>query len=366
MRTPRSVLAAALLVLVCAAVDARAWQDLAEPYVQGQLEKLVATQTPAGDKLRVTWTLVEAGRAALHPLGEVASKQPKLAWEAIRLMDLIRTDSEVPRRFSSFLDALPAGLRKVPGARASLQRRLEDMLGRRFASATERTSWLRANGDYLRYDPARFRFSVDEAARAARRPLVPTPPLASGREAADRAYASLILALHLGNVEIVRSLCGPRVALHRPSKRCLRVRTTSSNPSPMKTFATSATPGPPTSSQSSSARSTSSTERTWSVNGTPEVSGAMSESTTWKERGIASGSAPTSSAGSTVRTSPTSARAFAGSAISSSPRSRPTTAPPSPTRSAAYWSQEPGRQPRSRTRAPGRSSLKRSSISWSL
>ena len=204
--TPRSVLASALLPVLLAAGPARAWQDLAEPYVQGQLEKLVDRKAPAGDKLRATWALVDAGRAAVSPLAELATKQPKLAWEAVRLMDLIRTDAEVPRRFSGYLDAMPAGLRKVPGARASLQSRLEDMLGRRFGNAAERAAWLRANGDYLRYDPARFAYLVDEAARTRRQPLVPTPPAQSGREATDRVYASLILALHLGNVEIVRSL----------------------------------------------------------------------------------------------------------------------------------------------------------------
>jgi hypothetical protein len=208
-----------LTLVVLVSPPAAAWQDLAEPYVQGQLEKLVDRRTPAADKLRVTWTLVDAGRAALHPLGEVASKQAKLAWEAVRMMDLIRTDAEVPRRFSGFLDAMPAGLRKVPGARASLQSRLEDMLGRRFASAGERASWLRANGDYLRYDPARFRFLVDQGARAGRRPLVPTPPQQTGHEAVDRAYASLVLALHLGNIERVRVMVGPRVQLFRKQGR---------------------------------------------------------------------------------------------------------------------------------------------------
>ncbi|MFZ5785764.1 MAG: hypothetical protein ACOY3Y_04910 [Acidobacteriota bacterium] len=205
-----------LLLLPCRAL---AWQDLAEPYVQGQLEKLVDRKVSAGDKLRATWTLVEAARAALHPLGELATRQPKLAWEAVRMMDSIRTDAEVPRRFSSFLDALPAGLRKVPGARASLQSRLEDMLGRRFASGTERAGWIKANADYLRYDPARFRYVVDEGARARRQPLVPTPQAQTGREAIDLGYAKLILALHLGNVEIVRSLVGPRVRLERKQNR---------------------------------------------------------------------------------------------------------------------------------------------------
>jgi hypothetical protein len=155
----------------------------------------------------------------VSPLAAVAAKQPKLAWEAVRMLDLIRTDAEVPRQLSGFLDALPPGLRKVPGARASLQSRLEDMLGRRFANGAERATWLKANADYLRYDPARFRYVVDEGARTRRQPLVPTPQAATGREAIDSAYARLILALHLGNVEIVRSLVGPRVRLERKQNR---------------------------------------------------------------------------------------------------------------------------------------------------
>lgn len=209
----------ALLLVVLLSSPALGWQDLAEPYVQGQLEKLVDRKAPAGDKLRATWTLVEAARAAVSPLAAVAAKEPRLAWEAVRMLDLIRSDAEVPRRFSSFLDALPPGLRKVPGARASLQSRLEDMLGRRFASAAERAAWIKANADFLRYDPARFRYAVDERARARRRVLVPTPQEATGREAIDLTYAKLILALHLGNVEIVRSLVGPRVRLERKQNR---------------------------------------------------------------------------------------------------------------------------------------------------
>ena len=84
--------------------------------------------------------------------------------------------------------------------------------------------------------------------------------------------------------------------------------------------------------------------------GIPESFGAMSDSTT------SAGPPRSSSTARAIASSPTSpVRTWMFSRSSSwvGDRSTPTTRPRGPTRSAAYWSQAPGQQPRSTTRIPG-------------
>src|SRR5262245_3582551 len=90
-----------LLLLLCALPGrALAWQDLAEDYVRKQVELIAAKETAAAARQLATGALLSTGRAAVHPLTEVARKNPTLAWSAVHLLDALRTDAEVVRAFS--------------------------------------------------------------------------------------------------------------------------------------------------------------------------------------------------------------------------------------------------------------------------
>jgi hypothetical protein len=212
----------ALLVLL-APPRLLAWKDLSEDYVRRQVEIMLAQGTSPAARLKARWALVEAGRAAVYPLGQLARKHPELTWPIAHLLDVIRSDAEVVRIFSELLDSPSPGERLRKEIRGFLGSSIDDMLGVHLSTREERRAWIASNASYLVYDPAQFRFLVDEEARRRRRPLVPTPQRGTAHQAVDRAYGRLILALHLGNLEIVRAMVGPQVQLIRKQGRVDRI-----------------------------------------------------------------------------------------------------------------------------------------------
>jgi|GEM_PF-1872616 len=204
----RSLLVA--LALTLAAPSALAWQDLAHDFVRDRVAEIADPDTSAEAKQRATWTLLSAGRAAVDPLIDVARRHPKLAWTAVHLLDALRTDASVVRAFSAFLDAPPEGLRSTGEVAGFLSSRLEDMVGERFASSDARRRWVAKNGARLEFQPAQMRFRVvtDPAVTG---PLVPTPPAPSPSLDAERAFHTLLMALHSGYRPAVEALVGDGV-----------------------------------------------------------------------------------------------------------------------------------------------------------
>jgi hypothetical protein len=210
-RAPAFILAGLLL----SAPPGLAWQDLTQDCVLENVKRIAAPRTAPAERQALTWFLASLNRAAVYPLVEVARKHPELAWTAVHLLDLIRTDYQVVKVFSEFLDAPPEGLGSTGEAQGFLGSRLEDMLGRRFKDAQERRAWVKENADYLAYEPAAFRFSVDLEAKRKKQPMLHYPYAASPHAALDLAYHRLVLALHLEQHEALKAMLGPAVKLTR-------------------------------------------------------------------------------------------------------------------------------------------------------
>jgi hypothetical protein len=208
---PLCALAASLL----ASGPAMAWQDLTGDCVLENVRKIADPKTSPAERQAATWFLVSVNRAAVYPLIEVVKKHPELAWEAVGLLDLIRTDNQVVIAFSEFLDSPPDGLRSTGEVQGFLGSRLEDMLGRTFKDSAERRAWVKENGPYLAYEPAVFRFSIDPEARAKGQIMLHYPYAASPHAAVDLAYNQLVLALHLDQQETLKRMLGPEVKLTR-------------------------------------------------------------------------------------------------------------------------------------------------------
>ena len=203
-----------VLIFVLCAILPRpvlAWQDLAKNYVRAQVACVVGAEVGVQQKNDCRWSLISVGRAAIHPLGQVARSHPELAWEVVHLLDTIRTNSEVVRLFSEFLDSPPEGLKSTGEVQGFLRSRLEQMLGRSFKSDEERRRWIAKNSQHLVYDPARFRFGLD--AGAYKGGWLPTLPKAGPEQKVSLAYERLIKALHTRQEKVVRDLLGPEVKL---------------------------------------------------------------------------------------------------------------------------------------------------------
>ncbi|HOX47172.1 MAG TPA: hypothetical protein PK668_26495 [Myxococcota bacterium] len=209
----------ALCALLLAGAPALAWQDITGECALENVRKIADPKTTPAERQAATWFLVSVHRAAVYPLAEVARKYPALAWEAVHLLDLIRTDRHVVEVFSEFLDSPPEGLRSTGEVQGFLGSRLEDMLGRRFRDSAERRAWVKENGPYLAYEPATFRFSIDQEARAKGQLMLHYPFAASPHAAVDLAYNQLVLALHLDQREALARLLGPEVKLARGGGR---------------------------------------------------------------------------------------------------------------------------------------------------
>ncbi len=209
-------LAASLLL---AGGQALAWQDLTGDCVLENVKTIHAPGSTPAARQAATWFLASVNRAAVYPLAEVARKHPELAWTAVHLLDLVRTDRQVVKVFSEFLDSPPEGLRSTGEAQGFLSSRLEDMLGRTFKDGAERRAWVRENADYLAYEPAAFRFSIDQEAKRKKQPMLHYPYAASPHAAVDLAYHRLVLALHLDQAEAWKSMLGPEVKVIRGGGR---------------------------------------------------------------------------------------------------------------------------------------------------
>lgn len=211
--TARLVSAALTLTLLPGV--ASAWQDLAHDFVRDRVAEIDDPATPLEVRQRATWTLFSVGRAAVDPLVAVAKEHPKLAWTAVHLLDALRTDASVVRAFSAFLDKPPEGLRSTGEVQGFLSSRLEDMVGQEFATSDDRRRWVAANAAYLEFLPAEQRFRVRTAARDKKEPLIPTPAAEGPSAAAERAFHTLLMALHSGYEPAVKALVGPDVKLVR-------------------------------------------------------------------------------------------------------------------------------------------------------
>jgi hypothetical protein len=204
-----------LAALLIADGPAQAWQDLTGDCVLENVKKIADPKATPAERQAATWFLVSVNRAAVYPLVEVARKHPELAWEAVGLLDLIRTDSQVVIAFSEFLDSPPEGLKSTGEVQGFLGSRLEDMLGRTFKDSAERRAWVKENGPYLAYEPATFRFSIDLEAMVKKQIMLHYPYAASPHAAVDLAYNQLVLALHLDQPEALRTMLGPEVKVTR-------------------------------------------------------------------------------------------------------------------------------------------------------
>ena len=207
------------LLVVLAPLGAWGWQDLSHDFVADQVRLIDDSRTPVGTRQARTWALASAGRAAVHPLAELAKKEPALLWTCVNLLDLIRTDYHVVEVFSQFLDQLPGGLADSGELRGFLSSRLEDMTGRKFFTAKERRAWVQQNAIHLRFAPATFRFVIDEEAKKKRKFMLHYPYAPSEHAAAELTYWKLVVALHLAQIDAVRTLIGREVKLVRDGRR---------------------------------------------------------------------------------------------------------------------------------------------------
>jgi hypothetical protein len=204
-----------LLLVGSLSNQALAWQDLTEDCVLNHVKLIQDPKTSTETRQATTWFLVYVHRAAVYPLTQVAKKHPELAWTAVHLLDLIRTDNSVVKTFSQFLDAPPDGLKSTGEAQGFLSSRLEDMVGRKFKDEKERRDWVKENADYLAYDPARFHFVLDQEAKNKKQIMLHYPFAPSDHLDLDLAYGRLILALHLGQQEALKTMVGPEVQIVR-------------------------------------------------------------------------------------------------------------------------------------------------------
>lgn len=213
MQLRQFLLAVLLAGVLLAPARGLGWQDLSPEYVRQQVERIADPQTPAEERRAATFRLVNAGRASVGGIAQLARNEPRLVWTCVGLLDLVRTDALVVETFSALLDGLPGGMRDSGEVRGFLGSRLEDMLGRTFKSDAERRAFVASEARYLVFEPATLRFVLDEEGKRKRQPMLHYPYAPSAHAAVDQAFWRLLLALHLQQTKTIESMIGPEVKL---------------------------------------------------------------------------------------------------------------------------------------------------------